>query len=135
MLVNLDSYLNTHASAVKIRAERAGLLANNLANSDTPHFKARDISFKDAMSAATNSIGMSASGVSLKKGHAGHLGPTGDMRTDLLYRVPTQYSLDGNTVQADVEKAQFSENAVRYEASLQFLNGKISGLMKALRGE
>lgn len=135
MLVNLDSYLGTHASAVNLRAERSNLLANNLANGDTPNFKARDISFSAALRSATNSSGPDSSHVAMKSSHGGHLSPSGVSRAELLYRVPTQYSLDGNTVQTDIEKAEFTENSVKYEASLQLLSGKISGLIKALRGE
>ena len=135
MLVNLDSYLGTHASAINLRAERSTLIANNLANSDTPNFKARDISFSAALRSATNSSGPGTDHVVLEGSHRGHLSLTAVSKSELLYRVPTQNSLDGNTVQTDIEKAEFTENSLRYEASLQLLSGKINGLMKALRGE
>lgn len=135
MSVNLDSYLATHAGAIKIRAERATLLANNLANADTPNFKARDFSFSDALKTALNSNGAMASKVDMQTSQPNHLESRNLFSTDLKYRMPTQFALDGNTVQADIEKTEFTENSVRYEASLQLLGGKISGLMKALRGE
>ncbi len=135
MLVNLDSYLGTHASAVRLRAERAGILANNLANGDTPNFKARDISFASALREATDSSSSGSPNVTLNGNHPGHIFDQGRSRTELMYRVPTQYSLDGNTVQTDIEKSEFTENTLRYEASLQLLSGKFSGLMKALKGE
>lgn len=135
MIVNLDNYLGTYASAVSLRAERAEILANNLANGDTPQFKARDFSFADALRSATNHHAPGVTAVKLTASQEGHLKANGSAYAQLQYRVPTQYALDGNTVQTDYEKAEFTENSVRYEASLQLLGGRISGLMKALRGE
>ena len=134
MLLNLDNYLNVHSTSVNLRAQRATILANNLANSDTPHFKSRDISFKESLVSATNRVNQHSASTQASS-HPAHIPIAGPHSTDLLYRVPTQVSLDGNTVQTDVEKSIFTENSIRYESSLKFLNGKISGLIKALRGE
>lgn len=135
MIGNLDSYISTHAGAVKLRAERATLIANNLANADTPNFKARDFAFGEALKSALNTSGPSATTVQLTQSQPNHLRTQNTFNADLKYRVPTQYSLDGNTVQSDIEKNEFTENSVRYEASLQLLKGKFSGLLKALKGE
>ncbi len=135
MLLNLDNYLSVHSTSVNLRAQRASVLANNLANSDTPNFKARDISFKESLISATKSNGSNSLSVPISSSHASHLSVANPTSNDLLYRVPTQDSLDGNTVQTDVENSVFAENSVRYETSLRFLNGKITGLLKAIKGE
>ena len=135
MFLNLDSYLSVHSTSVNLRAQRATILANNLANSDTPNFKSRDISFKDSLAFATDRVGQLSPSTQGGSNHPEHFPITNPLRTKLLYRVPTQVSLDGNTVQSDVEKSIFTENSVRYESSLRFLSGKITGLIKALRGE
>lgn len=134
MFLNLDNYLSVHSTSVNLRAERASILANNLANSDTPNFKSRDISFKESLASATDRINQSPQSVHTNS-HSAHFPIASPIRMNLLYRVPTQVSLDGNTVHSDVEKSIFTENSVRYESSLRFLSGKITGLIKAIRGE
>ncbi len=119
-----------HEQALKLRALRNEVLSSNIANADTPNYKARDIDFAAALRQA------SASQPALKATAPGHLQPAGTHATgaDVRYRVPTQPSLDGNTVQSDVEQAAFAENAVQYRASLQFLGGTISRLRYAIKG-
>lgn len=127
----IDRHFGIHAEALQLRARRGELLASNLANADTPNYKARDLDFKAALSRAQDSRSVSTATT-----HANHIGSSqagGGVHT--LYRVPTAASLDGNTVDAQVEQAQFAENAVRYRASLRFLSGKINGLMTAIKGE
>lgn len=120
-----------HAAALKFRAMRSTVLANNLANADTPGFKARDVSF-DQVLGSERSQGLSRTHVS----HIGAGGATGALSSEsLAYRMPTQPTLDGNTVETDIEQAQFAENVVQYRASLMFINGKITGLRHALTGE
>lgn len=122
-----------HAQALQFRAQRNEVLATNLANADTPGFKARDVEFSTVMQSVQ---GSAAAG--LKTTHAGHIDNQGSnawSTEDLGYRVPTQPSLDGNTVETDVEQAQFAENVIQYRASLQFVNGKINTLRHALTGE
>ncbi|MDO6460413.1 flagellar basal body rod protein FlgB [Granulosicoccaceae sp. 1_MG-2023] len=129
---SIDSYLSTNASALQLRAQRASLLASNLANADTPNYKARDFDFSEALRTQ-----LSNAGSTLEVTNPGHIAaPAGQIAaSDLLYRVPQEPSLDGNTVDTDVEQAEFAENAVRYQASLEFLGKRISGLIRTLRSE
>lgn len=125
----IERAFGVHAEALQLRARRGELLASNLANADTPNYKARDLDFRSALDAAQAETTLATT-------HAGHLrlqGGAGSMQT--LYRVPGHSSLDGNTVDTQIEQAKFAENAVRYRTSLRFLSGKISGLMTAIKGE
>ncbi len=135
MPVNLDQYVGVHAAALDVRARRGELIANNLANADTPGYRARDIDFRQAMARAS---GDQTSGVTLSTTSAGHIGgaASADASTspDLKYRTPLAPALDGNTVDAQIEQAAFAENAVRYQATLTFLNSKFRGLLTAILG-
>ena len=120
----------THEQALKFRALRNQVLASNIANADTPNYKARDVDFGAALKSAQSGQ------LALQRTSELHLSSASNNSTgtEIKYRVPTQPALDGNTVQADVEQAAFSENAVQYRASLSFLDGQIRGLRYALRG-
>ncbi len=134
MLDKLDGVLRFHGEALKLRARRQELLAANLANADTPHYKAVDFKFADALRAATADERPAAA--ALARTHAAHASgraPAGS-GTAVLYRTPSQPSVDGNTVDADVERAQFADNTVRYEAALRFLNHKLKMLLAASQG-
>jgi flagellar basal-body rod protein FlgB len=135
MPVNLDQYVSVHAAALDVRARRGELIANNLANADTPGYQARDIDFRQALARAS---GEATSGVSLSTTQPGHLGGADSASAatspDLKYRTPLAPSLDGNTVDTQIEQAAFAENAVRYQATLTFLNSKFRGLMTAILG-
>lgn len=136
MPVNLDAYLGVHAAALKVRSQRTELLAANLANADTPGYRARDIDFRAALAAAEGSNPGSA--VQLATTRSGHIGSTpgnGTSSAELKYRVPLAPSLDGNTVDAQLEQAAFAENTVRYQATLSFLSSKFRGLMTAITGQ
>ena len=129
---SLDTMLGIHADALKLRAKRAEILANNIANADTPGFKARDMDFKAALSQAETKQNSGT----LQASSQGHLpAQETDFSVNMQYRVPLQASLDGNTVDKHVEVAQFTENALQYQASLNFLNGKIKSILSAIRGE
>lgn len=130
-----DSIFGIHEAAFRVRNERAQLLANNLANADTPNFKAKDIDFRKALSQASEDLPMSGS--EMQRTHANHLNSDGFASTSsfLMYRQPTQPSLDGNTVETHIEKAQFMENSLQQQATLKFLNSKIMGIKNALRGD
>ena len=134
MPISFDSALGVHEKTLMLRTHRAEMLASNLANSDTPGYKARDIDFKAALQNAQAASQTTAN--RLKVTHSNHIqvssAPAG---AETLYRVPAQPSLDGNTVDSNIEKAAFAENAMRYQASLTFLDGKFKGLMSALKGE
>jgi flagellar basal-body rod protein FlgB len=137
MPLNLDQYVSVHATALDVRARRGELIANNLANADTPGYQARDIDFRQAMARAAGET--PTSGVHLSTTNAGHIGgnTSADAATnpDLKYRTPLAPALDGNTVDAQVEQAAFAENAVRYQATLTFLNSKFRGLLAAITGQ
>lgn len=128
----IDQALGIHPQALSVGARRLETLAANMANADTPQFKARDIDFRSALNDAVTSR---ANAAELKTTHAGHLTGTTSGSAELLYRVPNQPSLDGNTVDSQMEQAAFSEAAVRYQASLDFLGSRVDGLRKALRGD
>jgi flagellar basal-body rod protein FlgB len=128
-----DKLFGIHAQALNLRAERAGLLAANLANADTPNFKARDVDFKSVLGAQAG-----ANKVSMRTTDVNHQRPVslgGFNDVTLKYRIPQQPSLDGNTVDEQVEKSEFSSNAVRYMASLKFLENRVSGIIRTLKGE
>lgn len=119
-----------HEQALKFRALRNQVLSSNIANADTPNYKARDMSFGDALnSARQDSLGMTKT----SDLHKNAFGQTSD-GAKTLYRIPHQPTLDGNTVEMDVEQAEFAENALQYRASLAFLDGKIRSLRYALKG-
>ena len=110
----------------------AGVLAGNLANADTPNFKARDFDFTQALTQATGQDAERAA----RRARTPRIcrQPAQRRAPTLLYRLPLQSSLDGNTVEMDVERASFADNTLRYEASLRFLNGQIRTLMTAMGG-
>lgn len=132
MAISLDKALGIHQHALEGRIKRAEVLANNLANADTPGYKARDIDFQAMMQKAQEGM----SGFGMNRTHDSHM-DTSTMGPDseLLYRIPHQPSVDGNTVDAQQEQTRFMRNAMDYQASFQFLDGKISGIKKALSGQ
>jgi flagellar basal-body rod protein FlgB len=121
-----------HELGLMVRARRAGVLAANLANADTPNYKARDLDFASALEASG-----AISDLALTTTHSAHLGGADRAQPggDLKYRIPFQPSLDGNTVETPIEMAAFSENAVRYQASLMFINRTINTIETALTGQ
>jgi flagellar basal-body rod protein FlgB len=138
MLNQLGDTLSYHGEALKLRAERQRVLAANIANADTPNYKAMDFDFKVALANATSGSGKNTGAA------AGAL--TTDPRhlatstvslqgVGLQYRTPDQLSIDGNTVEMDTERASFADNAVRYEASVRFLNAQIKALTMAIQGQ
>ena len=133
----LDNYLGIHPAALKLRSQRMELLANNLANADTPNFKARDIDFRTAL-AEVGKSGSTPAATPMTANRPGHIplaASGGDQSPHLMYRTPLAPSLDGNTVDPQLEQAAFAENAVRYQASLNFLNGKFRALLTAITGQ
>lgn len=125
----LRDHLSVHAEALKLSERRGAILASNIANAATPGYKARDIDFRAELAQRIHGNGaLLATDTRHIAQPTAHLGNPG-------YRVPTTASLDGNTVESAVEQVQFAENALRQQASLTFLNRRISGLMSAIRGE
>jgi len=131
--------MNFQARALELQAERGRVLASNIANADTPNYKARDFNFQQALQAATAGTTAAAGATTLPvaRTNAGHMnGPAGAAGgPPLLYRAPLQSSVDGNTVDLDVERANFAESSVRYEATLRFLNGQIKQMSSAINGQ
>ncbi len=125
----LDTFFKADGTALSLRQKRLEILGSNIANAATPHFKARDIDFEAAYKSALNDG-------DLTKTSANHIDMGGSAgNAEVRYRVPLSPSLDGNTVELHVEQVQFAENATHYEATLQFLNGRIQMMQKALKGE
>ncbi|WP_174278898.1 flagellar basal body rod protein FlgB [Sphingomonas bacterium] len=110
-----ETLFGVHGAALEVRQARMGVLASNIANASTPGFKARDIDFGQAL--ATAETGVDGTEAATK------------------YRVPTQTSMDGNTVELSAEQTAFAENAVQYQTTLSFLNGRIGQITRALKGE
>jgi len=130
MTINFDNALGIHPLALKLRDRRTELLASNLANADTPNYKARDLDFRSVLQS------VHPSPLNLSATQAGHqTATTSGSPAEALYRVPSQPSLDGNTVETEQEQMRFAENAVQYQATLNFLSGKIASLRTALTGE
>lgn len=129
MALDLNNYFSLRLRSLEVAEQRMQVLAANVANADTPNFKARDIDFVAAMrDAAGDNMQMSTTS-------SGHIGVAGAGQPgQVQYRVPTQPSLDGNTVDAQKESAAVAETAVRYQATLTFLNQRIQGLMTAITG-
>lgn len=113
-----NALFGIHGAALQVRAQRMGMLASNIANASTPGFKAKDVDFRAALAGAVQ-------------------GGDADRAIDsnTLYRRPLQPSLDGNTVELVTEQTAFAENAVAYQTTLAFLNGRISTITRALKGE
>ena len=111
-----DTLFGIHGAALEVRSQRMGLLASNIANASTPGFKAKDVDFGSTLSAVAS-------------------GGDDAFAKAVQYRVPLQPSIDGNTVELSQEQTAFAENAVQYQTTLSFLNGRIGQITRALKGE
>ena len=138
---SIDRLFKVHQTALGARAYRSQVLASNIANADTPGFQARDIDFKAALAQALGGANPGAAApsalVRTSSRHLGAGGTQGETRASapLIYRTVTQASVDNNTVDVNVERAQFADNAMRFEASLTFINSKIKGLLTAMQAQ
>lgn len=134
MAISFQSALGIYESALNVRSERASVLSGNLANADTPNYKARDIDFKEALAArmggSTDDLAMAAT----RDGHV-NFDSSESMMSERLYRTPNQPSIDGNTVEEQVEHAEFMKNSLEFQTAFTLLNGKFKGLTKAIRGD
>lgn len=132
MISKLDNALNFHQTALSLRTSRQEMLSSNIANADTPNFKAKDIDFtnvlRDALSTSTKTHGLTTTSRMHINPNAGNIA-----NTQALYRVPQQPSADGNTVDMDTERTRFAENSLKYDASVTFISGQIRGLLSALQ--
>ena len=133
MPINFDNVLGMHETALNLQARRAELLSANLANSDTPGYKAKDIDFRQALQSAQQSRqGFGPMHITNNR----HLQPEGYVAgAEAMYRQPLQPSLDGNTVESQVEMAQFSDNSMRYLFSLRVVGGRLNKLITAFKGQ
>jgi len=136
MSFSLDAYLGVQQDALKVQSKRMEVLATNLANVDTPNYKAQDIDFKTALAQA-GSPGSSLALTTTSANQIGNNATTGDLDNSaaLKYRVPLAPSLDGNTVDEQMEQAAFADNTVRYQATLTFLSGSLKDLVTAITGQ
>lgn len=138
MIGKLDDYLRFNETALNLRAQRQQLLASNIANADTPNYKARDIDFNSALKGALSTAGNAAVPAgALAKTAVAHL----DANTantaggvPLMYRNSLQGNIDGNTVDMDAERNQFTDNAVRYEAGLTLIGAQIKNMLAVIQG-
>ena len=115
-------HIGVHAQALNLRSQRNEILASNIANASTPNFKARDINFEEELQRQLSASSEAHTNAAIQN-------------AELKYRVPTEFSLDGNTVELHVEQMEFAENVARYQATLMFLNQKLAGLKSAIKGE
>ena len=133
MLARLDDYFRVQESALKLRSARQEILASNIANADTPEYKARDFDFGSAFKAALDKSG----GASMVRSDNRHLQPQGSpdlFGAQVKYRGESQSSIDGNTVNMDQEMMAFTDNALRYQASLTFMQKRIETMRNAIQG-
>ena len=123
----LDNIFGVHENAMQLRQQRLSLLGENIANADTPNYKAKDLDFKALMN---NERSMST-----RRTHELHIDHAGGSKNGLIYRVPNNPAADGNTVELNFQQAEFGKESARYTATLQFLENRIGGVRRALRGE
>jgi len=135
MTGKLDDYLRFHETSLALRAQRQQLLASNIANADTPNYKARDIDFSSAMQdALAGCAQVSAALVNTAASHLSGDPAVGAGSPQTLYRTVQQGSVDGNSVDMDVERNQFADNAIRYEAGLTMISAQIKNMLAAIQG-
>ncbi len=140
MIGKLDDYLRFNETALSLRSQRQEVLASNIANADTPNYKARDIDFSSALQGALSRAGQQGGALATTaQAHYPNAAAAADGKalpdgTPVLYRSITQGAVDGNTVEMDTERTQFADNALRYEAGITMINHQIRSLMAAIQG-
>jgi flagellar basal-body rod protein FlgB len=133
MAISFDKALGVHEQALRVRSGRAAVLADNLANADTPGYKAKDIDFKAVLS---GQVQLRQSHTAMTTSHDRHFSiQSSTSEYDTLYRTPQQPSIDGNTVEEQIENAEYMKNSLAFQASFNFLNSKFKGLTTAIKGE
>ncbi|MEO8628628.1 MAG: flagellar basal body rod protein FlgB [Betaproteobacteria bacterium] len=137
MLNGLDQYLAKGTAALDLRVQRSEALASNIANADTPNYKARDFDFAATLRSKINGGKVANAPLALMRTSAQHFASTSGSvgGANLQYRNPAQSSIDGNTVELDAELTRFTDNAVHYQVDLTFVSGQISGLQRAITGQ
>lgn len=134
MVSKLDDMLRFQQAALNLRAARQELLASNIANADTPNYKARDIDFASALQNALAGTATELPVVQTSPMHLEGRASGSILGAPVMYRKPVQPSADGNTVDMDVERAQFADNALRYEASVRFVSEQMKATLAAIQG-
>ena len=136
MLNRLSASIEFQTQALTLRSERQRLIASNIANADTPGYQAREIDFAGTLRQMTSSAGLSGSLNGTNGRHLGTGNRAAALRDDqMLYAAPSQTNLDGNSVDMDRERASFADNAVKYEATLRFINGSLRTMLEAIKGQ
>ena len=131
MAIGFDKGFELHAQGMQLRAKRAEVIASNIVNADTPGYKAQGMNFKQALAQASQKQQMGMTRTNEK-----HFDVRMELNNGMGYRVPNQPDTgDGNTVDVQVERNLYLENSLEYQASIQFLNGRIKGLRKAITGQ
>ena len=129
MVNNIKQQLNVLSNALRVRNQKQEILASNIANAATPHYKARDVDFEVELARSLNAG-------PLKTSSTAHIAlPSKNLPGKVQYRQSVNPSVDGNTVELAVEQMEFAENAIRYQTTLDFINSKVRGLIGAIRGE
>ncbi len=133
-MFDLDAHFKLHAESLKLSSRRSEMIARNLANAETPNYKASDLDFRKALKEALGEDGAEAG---MTATSAGHLGGSRNVNLGnyAINRSPLVESLDGNTVDVQAEQAAFAETSIRYQASLNFVNSQLRGLMTAITGQ
>jgi flagellar basal-body rod protein FlgB len=133
MAINFDNALGLTPQALQLLGQRTAVLANNIANADTPNYKARELPFQTMLNDAIS--GNAHESMAVTNAHHIDATPAESIDGDLQYRVPLLPAIDGNTVDIHVEQAAFAENALQFQASLRFLDNRFKGLISAIRGD
>ncbi len=135
MAISFDRALGIHQHTVGVRERNSEVIATNIAQANTPGFKAKGMDFQKALQAASSGASISIS-ISLSRTDSRHIPASSTVSGEILYRVPTQPDTgDGNTVDVDLERNLFMQNQIRHQASLDFLGSKFKNLTKSLKGE
>jgi len=136
MNISFANALGLHEQALGLRARRAEVLANNLANADTPNYQARDLDFSEALKTQVSRSRADAQSAA-RVTHRLHIKVNEQQASgaDLKFRVPMQAAIDGNSVDAEAEQARYAENTLRFQSSFTLLNNQFKGLLAAIRGE
>jgi flagellar basal-body rod protein FlgB len=138
MLTRLTDALDFQGQALQLRSERQRLIASNIANADTPGYVARDMDFAKTLRAATGALPAASTLAATAAGHLGSAAASlggGHVGSELLYATPAQTNLDRNSVDMDRERASFADNAIKYEATLRFINSNVRTTLSAITGQ
>jgi len=130
-LINMDSIFGISEQALSLCEERSSLISSNLANASTPNYKAKDINFQSVL----GQMNQENNSGSLLTNEPGHIVDNSSINPATMYRIPMQDSLDGNTVDQEIERKNFMQNAVRFEVNLTFVHNRTKELLEAIKGE